>query len=275
MSDQRAAKASPKGGKERSPLLPSSGNHSSPPKASELVAQELRANILGRALPAGTRLPSESELIETRGLSRATIREALRLLEADGLIAIKRGPRGGITVRHPDPTHISRSLATIVALEDAPLRHLFDLRLALEPAAAAAAASSITEEEMERLKLTLKHPDDAHEGPIPESVDFHVLVSRASGNSLYHMILAAFHDVLKWHVEHEELTDEAWEQTRAAHEKITLAIGSGDGRKAENAMRKHLEQFRDDMERSRRLDEPIIPRSAWLRGGRNGEALLG
>src|ERR1700733_11935074 len=85
------------------------------PKASGFVADELRAQIIGNDLAPGTRLPSEAQLIEQFGLSRATVREALRLLEAEGLILVKRGPRGGLTVSRPNPSHISRSMATMVA----------------------------------------------------------------------------------------------------------------------------------------------------------------
>jgi DNA-binding FadR family transcriptional regulator len=233
----------------------------SPPKAAELLADQIRASIIGNNLAAGSRLMSEGELIEQRGLSRATVREALRLLEAEGLITVKRGPRGGIAVRHPDPSHISRALATMVALRDVSLRQLFDFRLSIEPDAAAAAATVITEEQREDL-LASTEQSESH---VPESVDFHVLVAQASGNALNHIVLAALHEVLELHVRLESLSEETWEETRSAHEKIARAIASGNATKAQNAMRRHLERFRADMESAGRLDEPIIPRSAWRR----------
>jgi GntR family transcriptional repressor for pyruvate dehydrogenase complex len=236
-----------------------------PPKAAEVLASDMRAMIIGQGLPAGTRLESESELIERSSLSRATVREALRLLEADGLIRVRRGPHGGITVRHPDPSHISRSLATMVALAQAPLRQLFDFRLAVEPAAAAAAAVAATDEQRELLRQSMKA---THDG-VPESVDFHVLVGEASGNALYHMILAALHDVLQWHVELEALSADKWGQTHKAHTRIARAIIDGDARRAESTMRRHLEVFRAHMDESGRLDAPIIPRSAWRPNGRS------
>jgi GntR family transcriptional repressor for pyruvate dehydrogenase complex len=237
--------------------------YGAPRKAGELLADEIRASIIGNGLAAGSRLLSEGELIEQRGLSRATVREALRLLEAEGLITVKRGPRGGITVRHPDPSHISRALATMVALRDVSLRQLFDFRLSIEPDAAAAAAKEISDEWREAL-LASTEPSESH---VPESVDFHVLVAQASGNALNHIVLAALHEVLELHVRLEALSEETWEQTRSAHEKIARAIASGNSTKAQNAMRRHLERFRDDMESAGRLDEPVIPRSAWRRPG--------
>lgn len=233
-----------------------------PPKASELVAEDLRAHILGNALPEGAPLPSEAELIARLGVSRATVREGLRLLAADGLIAVKRGPRGGIEVRHPNAAHVSRSLATTVALEGVSLYELFDFRLVIEPPAAATAATRPkTEEQARRLIAAAKEPDAA----VTERVDFHVLVAELSGNKLLHIVLAALHDVLEIHVESESLTPDDVRQTGRAHERIAKAIVDGDAERAEASMRRHLQRFRDRMKEAHRLDGPVIPASSWRR----------
>ena len=232
------------------------------PKASGVLADELRAQIIGNHLASGTRLPSEADLIEQFGLSRATVREALRLLEAEGLIVVKRGPRGGLTVSRPNPSHISRSLATLIALAELPLNQLFVLRAAIEPPAAAAAAQNATPEQCERLLTAASnHPSD-----VEERVDFHLLVAELSGNGLFEMILAALHDVLTWHVEREPLTDDDVAGTEAAHLRIAKAIASGNASRAESSMHHHLERFQQRMAEAGRLDAPIIPRSAWRRG---------
>src|SRR5919107_900384 len=80
------------------------------PKASALLADELRARILGTGLEPGSPLPSEPEIIEQSGLGRASVREALRLLEAQGLVVIRRGSHGGIFVAQPDPSALGRTL---------------------------------------------------------------------------------------------------------------------------------------------------------------------
>jgi DNA-binding FadR family transcriptional regulator len=233
-----------------------------PPKASELVAEDLRAHILGNSLPEGAPLPSEAELIARLRVSRATVREGLRLLAADGLIAVKRGPRGGIEVRHPNAAHVSRSLATTVALEGVSLDELFDFRLVIEPPAAAAAAKRPkTEDQARRLIAAAKEPDAA----VTERVDFHVLVAELSGNKLLHIVLAALHDVLEIHVESESLTPDDVRQTGRAHERIAKAIVDGDAERAEASMRRHLQRFRDRMKEAHRLDGPVIPASSWRR----------
>jgi GntR family transcriptional repressor for pyruvate dehydrogenase complex len=243
--------------------LPIGPSRQGVPKASSYVADELRAHIIGNDLAVGTRLPSEAQLIDQFALSRATVREALRLLEAEGLITVKRGPRGGIAVARPNPSHISRSMATMVALAQLPLRQLFVLRSVIEPPAAAAAARNATPEDRERLLASVSRGDT----DVEERVDFHLLVAELSGNGLFQMILSALHDVLTWHVGTEPLTEDDISGTMTAHAKIAKAIASGDEKAAETAMRRHLERFQQRMAEAGRLDAPIIPRSVWQRRG--------
>ena len=110
-------------------------------KAGEVVADSIRATILEQKMAAGSPLPSEGELIDSLEVSRATVREALRLLEAEGFVRIKRGPTGGVVVNHPDESNIARSLAVMLTLSEATLRDLFEFRLIIEPPAAATAGA--------------------------------------------------------------------------------------------------------------------------------------
>jgi DNA-binding FadR family transcriptional regulator len=244
------------------------------PKASDLLAEQLRARIMGDGLQPGAPLPSEGDLIKELGLSRATVREALRLLEADGLISIKRGPGGGIVVRHPDGAQVTRSLALMLALTEAPLRDLFAFRKSIEPAAAAAAATNASADQRARLQALV---DPTNEIVSAADVDFHVLVAESSGNALYQLNLAVLHDLIEWHVRGERLTPRDVEETHSIHEKIASAIVAGDSRTAERLMLRHLESFEARMEEAGRLNEPIIPRARWgdQQGGFGPSALFG
>lgn len=230
------------------------------PKASDLLAEELRARIIAGALGPGAPLPSEGELIKNLGLSRATVREALRLLEADGLISIKRGPGGGIVVRHPEGSEVTRSLALMLVLAEAPLRDLFAFRKAIEPAAAAAAAVNATDEQRVQLETIV-----AREGRQEHAdVDFHILLSEMSGNALFKLNLAALHDLIDWHVRGENLSEEDVRATVVVHRKIAKAVIDGDAAAAEKLMLRHLEGFEKVMAAAGRLDQPIIPREEWV-----------
>jgi len=78
------------------------------PRASELVAEKLRSLIVTGEVPPGAGLPSEKELVAQLGVSRATLREALRMLESEGLIATRPGPKGGIVVQKPGDLHLKK-----------------------------------------------------------------------------------------------------------------------------------------------------------------------
>lgn len=225
------------------------------PKASDILADQLRGRILGDGLEPGDRLPSEVELVDASELSRGTVRETLRLLETEGLIEIRRGPRGGITVRHPDAGHVGRSFALLLTLSQAPLRQLIEFRKVVEPEAASAAALQIDDE----LRQRILHQIDDDMG----IAEFHGQVGLWSGNEMYRVVLAAIHDLVNWQSIEEDLTEEDLKVTREVHKKIAQAIAEGKDRLAANRMRKHLEGFEEVLRKQGRLDKPIVPRHTW------------
>jgi DNA-binding FadR family transcriptional regulator len=87
-----------------------------PPKTAELIAEAVRADTRSGALRPGSRLPGEAALMQTYGVSRPTLREALRMLEHDEVIEIRRGARGGALVRSPSGRPLARAFGDLVAL---------------------------------------------------------------------------------------------------------------------------------------------------------------
>jgi DNA-binding FadR family transcriptional regulator len=87
------------------------------PKTAELIAMSVRAEIRGGRLRVGDRLPAESDLMAMYGVSRPTLREALRMLEHDEIIEIRRGAHGGASVRTPTIAPLSRALGDALMLE--------------------------------------------------------------------------------------------------------------------------------------------------------------
>jgi DNA-binding FadR family transcriptional regulator len=94
------------------------------PKTAELVAAEIRNGILDGSLRPGNRLPSESTLMSSFGVSRPSLREALRLLEAEELVDIRRGVHGGAVVRRPSALPALRAATAWLALGDKDGEHL-------------------------------------------------------------------------------------------------------------------------------------------------------
>lgn len=107
------------------------------PKVHETVAHELRRRIVRGELEPGDRLPPEEELTGSFGIARTTLREALRVLESEGLIAIRRGRGGGPVVTRPDIDHLAQALAVTLQLEATTLGDLDEARQLLESQVAA------------------------------------------------------------------------------------------------------------------------------------------
>jgi GntR family transcriptional repressor for pyruvate dehydrogenase complex len=230
------------------------------PKASAFLANELRAMILEQDLKVGDPLPSEAELIQTHHLARGTVREALRLLEVDGFIRMRRGPKGGPSVDVPSVDLVSRSLATLVTVAEAPLGHLFEIRKLIEPEAARVAACDATDEQRVNL-LRICDPAVARRG----TIDFHKVLGESTGNEFYRVFLASLNRVVEWESGLERLDVEHIEQAGEAHAKIAQAISDHDGELAATLMYNHIEAFEVLMNEQGRLNMPTLPRALWIR----------
>src|SRR5260370_4526948 len=154
------------------------------PKASDVLADDLRERILLGEFPEGTALPTERDLVAQTQMSRATVREALRILEVQGLIRIKTGRAGGAFVKRPDDESVADSVALVIRGRRIRMAALLETREAIEPACAQLAAKYRTDADLERL-------DTANEaisvdGPRPRflhaTVHWHVAVALASHN---------------------------------------------------------------------------------------------
>lgn len=232
------------------------------PKASDVLVLSLRARILGEGMQPGDALPSEAELIESYQMSRGTVREALRLLETDGLISIKRGPGGGVRVRHPDLSQVSRSLALLFTADRTTLADFLAFRMLVEPEAAAEAARSATPEQQQWLLELGSQPCEASPS-LDWAPRFHGAIGECSNNGVYQVILGAMHRVLEWHVFTEALSASDIERTGDAHRALAEAISRRDAERAAKIMRRHLESFEAAVAKLGRLHEPVIAPDSW------------
>jgi DNA-binding FadR family transcriptional regulator len=232
------------------------------PKASDLLAHRLRAQILGNALPVGTELPSEAELIQIHSFSRSTIREALRLVEADGLIVTKRGPGGGIRVTQPDISQISHRMAVVFASQRVTYGEFFELRKIIEPATAAQAASTGSDEQRRRI-LDLATAERANYQGVESSVEFHELVSEAANNKAIRVFLSVLEQALQGHAPGALLRAEEISSTLRAHEKIAQAIYNRDADAASKGMLRHIEAYERSIREQGRLDDVAVSKSYW------------
>jgi DNA-binding FadR family transcriptional regulator len=106
------------------------------PKAAELLAARIRGQIIRSELKEGDALPAESELMERFGVSRPTLREAIRVLEMESLLRMRRGSRGGALVTAPDPQVAARAVGVLLQLRGVSLQDIYEARMMIEPMAA-------------------------------------------------------------------------------------------------------------------------------------------
>jgi GntR family transcriptional regulator, transcriptional repressor for pyruvate dehydrogenase complex len=121
------------------------------PKASDVLAEELRERILTGELAEGDPLPAERELVKQAQMSRATVREALRMLEVQNLIRIKAGRTGGAFVQLPTTKSMANSVSMLIRGRRIKLVDLMETREALEPFCAQLAARNRTDEDLAEL----------------------------------------------------------------------------------------------------------------------------
>lgn len=166
---------------------------------SEQVADLIQDKILGDNLETGTGLPSEKDLAQEFQVSRSVIREALRILEASGLITTKKGPTGGIFVADVYHKPITNSIHNLITSGKVTIDHLFDVRLLIEPHIAMEAALHAKEEDLQRLRELIADSSQNLDDPLHlkrNNLKFHLLVAKASGNPVLSLLLESVIELL-------------------------------------------------------------------------------
>lgn len=217
------------------------------------------AVIVAGKLPEGERLPAETELASSFGVSRPVVREALSRLRADGVIVSRRGS-GSYVQRKPSPQLLS--LAPIGGIAD--LMRCFEFRIALEGEAAALAAVRRSDDDVAQMEAALAALEQAIERKsvgTQADIRFHNAIAAASKNKLFTTTLTALADVIFQGVSvARKLTLQASTRrlltVQAEHRRIFEAIRDEDASAARKAVRQHIENAR-----ARVLSDNAEPRS--------------
>lgn len=223
------------------------------PKAAEIIAEKLRRSIVEGTLKPGDMLPAEARLIEMFDVSRPTIREAIRILEFENLIAVSRGARGGAMVQAPSPQFVARAMGVALQSVQATLDDLFRARSEIEPAAARMAAQDRPKEAGSALLAHVQFEREQFEKSVEITVhtaNFHRLLLTECGNKTFGLLGVALHDLVSKHqrLYHRVLPADV-EETRKrtllgirSHEKLAEFIRQGQGQEAEAHWRRHMEK---------------------------------
>jgi DNA-binding FadR family transcriptional regulator len=216
-------------------------------KIAELVAREIVRDIAGRQLEPGTVLPSETIMQATYSVGRASLREALRILEVQGLIQIKPGPGGGPVVSEVSSQEFGRMATLYFHMSGATFRELVEARLIMEPVMAGLAARRQDAEGLKRLKASVHASEDMAIVDDPEylkmSTEFHGIVAGISGNKILDIFGRSIKDVFTERVSGMIFPVSARDRVRTDHEAIAQAILRGQPARAERLMRAHMEEF--------------------------------
>lgn len=230
---------------------------SSTTKAATL-ASRLRDDILADGLQPGDPLPSEAELMEIHDLSRATVREALRILDVEGFVDVRLGRTGGVAVAHPDPDQLGEWLAAQLTLRAVTVQTLIEFRVMVEPVAAQIAAERATHEDLKLMNEILNAQT------MEEELDFHLFVADATHNELLRLMLRAVHTGLQHHsVYSSAATPKDAALGRKQHRRVFDAISNRDGKEAAGLMRRHLQGVEQVVRRTGRAHDVLIPPEAW------------
>ena len=120
-------------------------------RASSAIADQIRSAIVSGRLPQGERLPPERELAAQFGVSRVTVRDALRALEATGLVEIRVGARGGAFVRAPSGSLVAQAMTDMMLMSEAGTEDVVEARLIVELGTVTLACARATDQDLERL----------------------------------------------------------------------------------------------------------------------------
>lgn len=218
-------------------------------RAYELVVERIEEQILTGVLRVGDRLPGERDLAAKLEVSRAAVREAIRTLEAQGVVrsSVGAGPGAGTHVASMPSEALTKLLRLHVALSNFPMGDVVEARVTLERLSGQLAADNATADDLTVLRQLLTQMDDPQiERDAFNELDtaFHVNIAEAGRNrlvadmtiaireSMRVPILRAFQDLDDWNVLAQRL--------RSQHHAICDAIASGDGPMAADLIETHI-----------------------------------
>lgn len=216
----------------------------------EEIMEQLKDMISRGELRHGQKLPSERELAESLGVSRASVREALTALEAIGILDIRPGE--GTFVRETSVSATFAPLAMVLEMEQNSMSQLMEVRRVLETEIAALAVQRATEEDLINIETNLNHMKTAR--TISEAVEadlmFHFAIAEATHNSILLRIMNTVADLMHntFRIQREELFAAKGQEIISEHEAIYQAIQDRSLETAKLKMLQHIDNIQTGIE---------------------------
>jgi GntR family transcriptional repressor for pyruvate dehydrogenase complex len=214
-------------------------------RISSMIVDQIRLLIRDGQLTAGDRLPSERELGERFGVSRVTVREALRGLEAQGLVAIRVGAHGGAFVTAPTSDRLGEGLSDLLSLSVVSPAEVTEARQVLELAIVPLVCERADETDIAELTAICDRAEAAlHSGkeyPVSLSAEFHTRVAKATHNPALEMFALTFHaPMLNSLAKAQQEDPKVGVRGTEEHREFVAAVARRDVAAAEAVMRQHL-----------------------------------
>ncbi|KEP71689.1 FadR family transcriptional regulator [Thioclava sp. BHET1] len=214
------------------------------------VADQIKGWVVAQRLKKGDRLPGESEMIERFGMAKGTIREAMRLLEAQGLVTTRTGPGGGSFVGEVSEERARALLGNYFYFKDLTVADIYQIRRALEPEVAASLAGKLSEADLSELEALISQyaapaatPEEEREQHV-DSLKFHAVLARHSGNALLAFLIRFMAQILSDLTVYRKLyaphNRELWESGRNHQIALIAALREGRAGDARQIMADHM-----------------------------------
>jgi GntR family transcriptional repressor for pyruvate dehydrogenase complex len=222
-----------------------------PREKPQKIADELRALIVSGELSEGDSLGHEPDLVERFGVSRPSLREALRILETEGLVTVVRGVRGGVVVHEPDERMTARTAALVLQARNVSLADVFEARSLLEPMAARAIATMRGRRAViKQLRALILHEEEAVGDPEQFGVanaEFHEQLVALAGNQTLSIVAEMLNEIVVRAVTAVSRADDAVgslsvrQRGIRSQERLVDLLEAGDGAGAEEHWRSHMQ----------------------------------
>lgn len=221
------------------------------------VADAIKEWVVERGLQPGDRLPGEAELIDRFAMSKGTIREAMRLLQAQGLVETKTGPRGGVFVGEVTRERATALLGNYFYFRDVTIDDIYRVRIALEPMLAAGLAGRLSDAQLAELEAIMEDyavpaaDTEEERRQHVSSLRFHARLSDFGKNALLGFFIGFMAQILTDLTVYKRLyttpNHDLWEKGRRHQIDLIGALRAGDGERAREIMLSHMEMARDLM----------------------------
>ena len=235
------------------PAEPDLFNRVSAGRISEIIVERIRLLMRQGQLNPGDRLPPERDLCEQFGVSRVTVREALRRLESSGLVEIRVGARGGAFITAPSSNRVDEGLTDLLTLSVISATDVTEVRMALEVGIVPLVCERATEEDLSDLDRICQRSEEAlRDGDytMDMSLEFHIRVAEATHNPAVSMLVQSFRGSIFMSLqEAKNAAPEMGHLGTREHERFIEAVRRRDPEAASRIMAEHLTRTAHRLER--------------------------